>query len=49
METEFSGEPPDPLKLAETVRALADERDDLKDRLLRKQAEFENFKKRIDR
>jgi len=31
------------------IEALKRERDDLFDRLLRKQAEFENFKKRIDR
>jgi molecular chaperone GrpE len=31
------------------IEALKRERDDLYDRLLRKQAEFENFKKRIER
>ena len=31
------------------LEALTAERDELKDRLLRKQAEFENFRKRIDR
>jgi molecular chaperone GrpE len=31
------------------LQALKDERDGLYDRLLRKQAEFENYKKRIDR
>ncbi len=31
------------------LEALTAERDDLQDRLLRKQAEFENFRKRIDR
>jgi molecular chaperone GrpE len=31
------------------VQKLKDERDNLQDRLLRKQAEFENYKKRIDR
>ena len=49
VEAELPEQPPDPLQLAETVQTLTAERDDLKDRLLRKQAEFENFKKRIDR
>jgi molecular chaperone GrpE len=31
------------------IQKLKDERDNLQDRLLRKQAEFENYKKRIDR
>ncbi|HYR91658.1 MAG TPA: nucleotide exchange factor GrpE [Terriglobia bacterium] len=31
------------------IQALKEERDSLLDRLLRKQAEFENYKKRIDR
>lgn len=31
------------------VQKLAEERDSLRDRLLRKQAEFDNFKKRIER
>jgi molecular chaperone GrpE len=31
------------------IQALKEERDGLYDRLLRKQAEFENFKKRVDR
>jgi molecular chaperone GrpE len=34
---------------ASEVQALKEERDGLYDRLLRKQAEFENFKKRVDR
>jgi molecular chaperone GrpE len=33
----------------ELIQNLKKERDDLRDRLLRKQAEFENFKKRIER
>jgi len=34
---------------ADELQALREERDSLYDRLLRKQAEFENYKKRIDR
>lgn len=34
---------------ADELQALKEERDGLYDRLLRKQAEFENYKKRIDR
>lgn len=34
---------------AQEIQALKQERDGLYDRLLRKQAEFENYKKRIDR
>jgi molecular chaperone GrpE len=34
---------------AEVTQNLKEERDDLFDRLLRKQAEFENFKKRVER
>src|SRR5262249_21637381 len=34
---------------APETQALKEERDGLYDRLLRKQAEFENFKKRVDR
>jgi molecular chaperone GrpE len=49
IESEFSDRSTDPLVLAETVLTLTRERDELKDRLLRQQAEFENFKKRIDR
>jgi len=35
--------------LREEVKALQQERDDLNDRLLRKTAEFENFRRRMDR
>ena len=35
--------------LREEVEALQEERDDLNDRLLRKTAEFENFRRRMDR
>ena len=49
IESEFPERSTDPLVLAETVLTLTRERDELKDRLLRQQAEFENFKKRIDR
>src|SRR5260370_14165047 len=38
--------PPD---IQQEIEALKQERDGLYDRLLRKQAEFENYKKRIDR
>jgi molecular chaperone GrpE len=38
----------DPAADAETT-ALQQERDDLRDRLLRKTAEFDNFRKRVDR
>ena len=41
--------PLDPIQLSQEVQALSEERDDLRDSLLRKQAEFENFRKRIDR
>jgi molecular chaperone GrpE len=34
---------------AQELQALKEERDGLYDRLLRKQAEFENYKKRVDR
>jgi molecular chaperone GrpE len=36
-------------ELQQEVQALKQERDGLYDRLLRKQAEFENYKKRVDR
>ncbi len=49
VDAEFPEHPSESPELAETVRALTDERDALKDQLLRKQAEFENFRKRIDR
>ena len=39
----------DPIQLSRDVQALSEERDELRDSLLRKQAEFENFRKRIDR
>ena len=39
----------DPIALSASVHQLTSERDDVTDRLLRKQAEFENFKKRTDR
>jgi molecular chaperone GrpE len=48
LETEPEG-PPDPIQLSRDVHALSEERDELRDSLLRKQAEFENFRKRIDR
>jgi molecular chaperone GrpE len=35
--------------LAEEVRALKQERDDLKDQLLRRRADFENYKRRVER
>jgi molecular chaperone GrpE len=38
-----------PQDALQEIDALKKERDDLYDRLLRKQAEFENYKKRIDR
>ena len=41
--------PLDPIQLSQDVQALSEERDELRDSLLRKQAEFENFRKRIDR
>jgi hypothetical protein len=37
------------VELAAQVAALTAERDELNDRLLRRQAEFENYKKRTDR
>ena len=37
------------VELLANVQALTEERDELKDSMLRKQAEFENFRKRIDR
>jgi molecular chaperone GrpE len=40
---------PETAASAEALRRLQVERDDLYDRLLRKQAEFENFKKRSER
>jgi len=40
---------PEQSVVAEEVQKLQKERDSLYDRLLRKQAEFENFKKRTDR
>ena len=43
------GQPEGAENLPEVTQNLKDERDDLYDRLLRKQAEFENFKKRVDR
>jgi molecular chaperone GrpE len=39
----------DPIALYRSVQQVTSERDDFKDKLLRKQAEFENFKKRTDR
>lgn len=39
----------DPVELLANVQALTEERNELKDSMLRKQAEFENFRKRIDR
>ena len=39
----------DPVELLANIQALTEERNELKDSMLRKQAEFENFRKRIDR
>jgi len=41
--------PLNPIQLSEELQELSGERDELRDTLLRKQAEFENFRKRIDR
>ena len=38
-----------PMEAAAGVQKLQEERDSLQDRLVRKQAEFENYKKRIER
>ena len=40
---------PDALEVPEGIDELTRERDELKDLLLRKQAEFENFRKRTER
>ena len=45
---EVAADAPSP-DLQQEIEALKKERDGLYDRLLRKQAEFENYKKRIDR
>jgi molecular chaperone GrpE len=47
--TETAANGPDAAELTEALRRLQSERDDLYDRLLRKQAEFENFRKRSER
>ena len=49
VDTESAESELDPATLAQNVRELTEERDNLKDSLLRKQAEFENFRKRTDR
>src|SRR3954471_16813449 len=41
--------PPLPALDREQVEALRRERDDLRDQLLRRRAEFENYRKRVDR
>ena len=46
---EAIGEGPRQTEAASEVQKLQEERDSLYDRLLRKQAEFENYKKRVDR
>ena len=46
---EAIGEGPGQTEAASEVQKLQEERDSLYDRLLRKQAEFENYKKRVDR
>jgi len=43
------GEQPSASVAQEDVQKLKDERDNLYDRLLRKHADFENYKKRVDR
>ena len=47
MDTELGEQVPDPQQLE--LKSLKDERDSLYDRLLRKQAEFDNYKKRVER
>jgi len=49
VEEGFPGEPVGETAVASEVQKLQEERDSLYDRLLRKQAEFENYKKRADR
>ena len=41
--------PLDSAQISEDLGVISKERDELRESLLRKQAEFENFKKRIDR
>ncbi len=52
-EAEEASEPADPEdkieELTEKVEALEEERDELNDRVLRKAAEFENYRRRMDR
>jgi molecular chaperone GrpE len=43
------GEAPEPAKRAEDLEAVTRERDDYYDRLLRKTAEFDNYRRRVDR
>ena len=47
MDTEVGEQVPDPQQ--SELKSLKDERDSLYDRLLRKQAEFDNYKKRVER
>src|SRR5437867_3490050 len=48
-EEEPAAADPPPVQHDEAVQQLKKEKDDLHDRLLRKQAEFENYRKRADK
>jgi molecular chaperone GrpE len=46
---EANAETPDPAPLAPEIAQAVEERDQLRDRLLRTQAEFDNYRKRVER